>query len=241
MRPRCVFRVHVASFSSVLRLSRPHRVFCVRIFCASNANAFCWCNGGRHNSSQKDANAKDANAKDANAKDANDANAKDTPRTQKTQRRREFLRILKFKALATKKLTVLPTVFTHCPMHTDADATVFQGRTWSSGKMPRRQVREDAQMLTLSCHLKNTITDLWSVQTIFILCCVLSVALWFSPRCPFWGRCRIWCCRYDLSGGHSPRSPSAQPTCPGTLNTLNNYVIMLNQLVLNPWTYWTIM
>ena len=55
-----------------------------------------------------------------NVKDANDANAKDATRTQKTQRGREFLRILQFKALATKKRTVLPTVFTHSPLHTDA-------------------------------------------------------------------------------------------------------------------------
>ena len=48
-------------------------------------------------------------------------------RTRKTRRRREFSRILKFNALAIKKLAILPTVFTHSPMHTDARRNSIPG------------------------------------------------------------------------------------------------------------------
>ena len=104
----CLFRVRVrvVSFASVFRI--------FRIFCASDGNAFCWCNEGRHNSPQKDANVKDANAKDAEW-------------TRKTRLGCEFSLILKFKALATKKRTVLLTVFTHSPMHTDARRNSISG------------------------------------------------------------------------------------------------------------------
>ena len=91
------------------------------------------------------------------------ADAKDATRTQKTWQRHKFSRILKFKALATKKGTVLPKIFTPSPMHTQTrDATVFQGRRRSSGKMALCQVREDAQMQTLS-HQHSSGIERWGL------------------------------------------------------------------------------
>ena len=66
----------------------------------------------------------------------NDTNAKAATRKQMTRCRREFSRILKFKAVATKKRTVLPTVFTHSPMHTDARRNSISGthaELWQNG------------------------------------------------------------------------------------------------------------
>ena len=128
--------VYVLHFSRLCCVF-PVCVFCVfHVFCTSDGNAFCWRNGGRHNSPQND----------KNAKYANDANAKDTMQMQKTRRRHEFSCILK--CLSNQKTDSSPHSIHPCRQ--TRDATVFQGSTQSSGKMALRQVCEETQMQTLS-------------------------------------------------------------------------------------------
>ena len=124
-RPRCVFCVRVASFASFASFAHPtgmHSVDAMRedtTVLKKTRTSKTRMRKTRNGRERRGMDAKDANVKDANAKDAE--------WTRKTQLGCEFSLILKFKALATKKRTVLLTVFTHSPMHTDARRNSISG------------------------------------------------------------------------------------------------------------------
>ena len=127
-------RIHVAAFTSasVSCLSRQRCIFRIRVFrvfCTSNAM-----------------HSVDPMGEDTRVLKKTRTRKTQMTRTRKTRCRCKFLHISKFKALAIPKNEQISPQYSPILPCTP----VFQGRTRSSGKMALRQVREDAQMQTLS-------------------------------------------------------------------------------------------
>ena len=135
-------RIHVAAFTSasvscLLRQRCIFRIRVFRVFCTSNAM-----------------HSVDPMGEDTRVLKKTGTRKTQMTRTRKTRCRCKFLHISKFKALAIPKNEQISPQYSPILPCTP----VFQGRTRSSGKMALRQVREDAQMQTLS---RQPSSDVW--------------------------------------------------------------------------------